>query len=364
MLYILPRPLSRIAIAICATLLSLSPLHTRANLVITPTWDSTITSDTNNVDTITNTILQVLAVYNATFSDNVNVSITFAEMTNGLGESSTAYVTKYSYSSYRAKLAASATTTYDVTALGRLSNTTTNPVNGSTTVAFTTANARAIGISSFGNPDGTIYLNTSKMNLSRAVTNSALWDLQNTAEHEINEVLGLSSALDGSANGDPAPTGDVHSMDFYRFDQNLNRSFNTISNTQSYFSIDGKTLLVGFNQYDHGDFHDWYSWPANIANVSRVQDAFTFNGVTPDMNVELIALDVIGYHLIIPKMTLTHVNRTIDTISWSPAVPNFILTESTNLASTNWVYSISGTNNPVTITNTTTKVKFYRLNHP
>lgn len=362
MLDTLPPPMSRFIVALVAIVLLQSGLLARANLVITPTWDSTITSDANAA-TITNTILQALAVYNATFSDNINVSITFAEMTNGLGMSSTAYVTGYSYSSYRTKLVASATTTYDVTALGRLSNTATNPVNGSTTVEFTTANARAIGISASGSPDGTVYLNTGIMNLSRAVTNSAKWDLLSVAEHEINEVLGLSSSLDGLANGNAAPTGDIDSLDFYRFDQNHNRSFNTISNAQAFLSIDGKTQLVQFNQYDGGDFHDWYSWPSG-AQVPRVQDAFSLNGKTPDMNVELIALDVIGYHLIIPKMTLTRVNRTQDTISWSPAVPGFILTESTNLASTNWVNSASGTNNPVTITNTTPIVKFYRLNHP
>ena len=368
------RQSAKIIMAACAAIL-LSGTVTRANLVITPTFDSTITSDPNAA-TIESTIQQAIAVYESSFSDNVTVFITFTEMGTGLGQSSSSFNT-ISYQLYRSHLVSDATTMYDATALTQLPNTTANPVNGSTTMDLNLPNARAIGLtgvtpdglggfvswdSSAGSPDGQIFLNTSIMNLSRAITNSGKWDLLGVTEHEINEVLGLGSALDGLNNGDPTPTGPVGTLDFYRYDQNGNRSFNTVSNAQSYFSIDGKTLLVQFNQYSGGDFHDWFSWPFGAAHP-RVQDAFSLNGKTPDMNVELIALDVIGYHLLIPKMTITRTATNQETITWSPSVPGFLLTENTNLLTTNWLNSVSGTNNPAIVTNKTA-IKFYRLNHP
>ena len=117
----------------------------RANLVINPTFDSSITTHLNAA-IIENTISNVIAVYQASFSDPVTVAITFYANENiSLGASSTWYQGNVSYSSIRSNLLAGATTVNDFTALAHLRNTTTNPVNGSTTMELTLPNGRALG---------------------------------------------------------------------------------------------------------------------------------------------------------------------------------------------------------------------------
>jgi hypothetical protein len=333
------------------------PAH--ANLVINPTFDSTITSDANAA-VIENTISNVIAVYQASFSDSVTVAITFHETTSGLGQSSTFFRSGISYSTVRSRLAARATTANDAIALAHLPNTATNPVNGSPTMELTLPNARALGFNAnpAGQPDGDIYLNTSIMNLDRTSIAGNKYDLYAVAAHEMDEVLGLGSALNGLNNGTPAPTGDVDSMDLFRYDQNGNRSFSTTLSSQAYFSLDGTNQLVRFNQTDGADFQDWAS-----SGTPRIQDAFGTPGATPDFNVELIALDVIGYHFLVPSIAIAKAGTGKETISWSPNTPGFFLQEKTNLLSASWLNSASSTNNPVIVTNTAT-FKVYRVFHP
>jgi hypothetical protein len=367
------RPLYRI-ITLACLITALSTGLTRANLVISPIWDSSISNDLN-ASQITNTILQALANYQATFSNNITVTIQFQEMGGGLGESTT-FFNIISYQLYRSHLASHQTTINDTNALSHLPNTTTNPVNNAIMTYVNLATGRAIGlngITSDGfdgnnvgwnsptNYDAQIALNTSQMNLSRAVTNAAKYDLLDVAEHEIDEVLGIGSALTEVNSGFPFPTDHADPEDFFRYDQNGIRSFTTNSTAQSYFSIDGKTLYARFNQTFGDDFNDWFG-PGDGSPV-RVQDAVGTPGKAVNLNVELIVLDTLGYNLLIPRMTVTRLNRTNSTIAWLPATPGYLLTESTNIASTNWLNSSSGTNNPVTITNVIPRVKFYRLDH-
>ena len=51
------------------------------------------------------------------------------------------------------------------------------------------------------------------------------------------------------------------------------------------------------------------------------------------------------------------------TISWTPATPGFVLQETLSLAPTNWVNSVSGATNPVTVP-AMSAAKFYRLRQP
>jgi len=205
-------------------------------------------------------------------------------------------------------------------------------------------------------------LNVSIMNLTRPPADVSKYDLYDVAAHEIDEVLGLSSVLDGLNNGDPTPTGDVDSLDLFRYDQNGNRSFDTSSSTQAYFSLDGTNRLVQYNQQAPGDFHDWYSYPYG-GTPPRIQDAYATPDATTNLSVELIALDVIGYHYLVPGLAIARAGTGKETVSWSPSTPGFVLQENTNLLSANWVNSASSTNNPVTVTNTTL-FKVYRVFHP
>jgi hypothetical protein len=64
-----------------------------------------------------------------------------------------------------------------------------------------------------------------------------------------------------------------------------------------------------------------------------------------------------------PKLTIVPANSGQATISWSPATPGFALQETLGLSPTNWVNSVSGTNNPV-IVPVSGGTKFYRLFKP
>jgi hypothetical protein len=254
--------------------------RTHAGLIITPTFDSTITSDLNAA-AIEGVINQAIGVYEADFSDPINVSIDFAEMTAGLGQSSyTVY--KISYQQFINKLTADKKTNDDATALAHLPNGPNNPINGTTSINVKPANARAIGISLGSGFDGTVKLNTHITDIGSPGT-SGQYNLAATVEHEIDEVLGLGSDA-GNAGGtgffaDPAPE------DLFRYTLGPGgvRSY-TNTGDNAYFSIDGGNAdLARFNQGNNhgGDYGDW--WSNNGGGnpgpnpPTRVQDAFAFS---------------------------------------------------------------------------------------
>jgi len=262
-----------------------------AGLIITPTFDTTITSDVNAL-AIEATINQAIAFYQNTFSDPITVTIKFQTLTSNteIGHSDWWWY-NLSYSSFRSALATDATSANDAIALAHLPNVSTNPITGTTTIDVKTANIKALAIpGSFpsqlaGGFDGIIGLNISKTFPPNA--QSSNYSLLMTTEHEIDEVLGLASDLQSPGFNAPYPE------DLYRYDSAGNRSFTTAGD-DAYFSIDGSTDLARFNQNSSGDYGDW--WCAG-AHTPQVQDAFLTKGVTPTPGVELTALDVIGYDL-------------------------------------------------------------------
>jgi hypothetical protein len=95
-----------------AALVSLSFVLARmagAGLVINPVFDPSITG-ASNAATIINTINSAIQVYESQFSDPVTVSIRFANMNSGLGQSLT-YITSISYTSFYSALTNDARTT-------------------------------------------------------------------------------------------------------------------------------------------------------------------------------------------------------------------------------------------------------------
>jgi hypothetical protein len=316
----------RIACAFFCILVSFS-----ANaLTITPTFDASITNDVNAA-TIENTINSAIQLYQARFSDPITVTIQFKEIsTSGLyGQSQWSYYT-LSYSSFRSALASHATTANDTLAMSLLPASSINPVNGGGSIGVKTANMHALGFSGAsgltGGYDGIIGLHTSQLNLSRATTVATKGDLLSTVCHEMDEVLGMSSGLDF---GTPLPLP----QDLFRYSSTGSRTFTT-SGDDAYFSIDGTNLLVRCNQNpSSGDMGDW--WVAG-AHTPRVQDAIATNGKTPNPNVELIALDVIGYTLVpLPNPVITNVvvSGSQLTISGTNgvAVNNYVVLASTNI---------------------------------
>ena len=261
-------------------------------LTIIPTFDATITNDVN-ATTIENTINSTIQLYQARFSNPATVTIQFKEITNsGLYGSSSWWSYNLSYSSFHTALAQHATTANDTIAMSSLPAGSTNPVTGTTTVRVKTANLHALGFAGFnsglsGGYDGIIGLHTSQLNLSRASTVSTKGDLLSTVCHEMDEVLGLGCGLD-FGSPDPFP------QDLFRFSSTGAHSYTT-NGDDAWFSIDGTNVLVRCNQNSTLDYGDW--WVAG-AHTPRVQDASATNGKTPNPNVELIGLDVIGYTLV------------------------------------------------------------------
>ncbi len=260
-------------------------LPARANLVINPTFAANITSDPNAA-TIEGTINLAIAVYESKFADPITVHITFQEG-GGLGSSNT-FFTTISYAAYLAALTADAKTSDDAIALAHLPTAVQFlTFFGTPNINVKTANERAVGIANGVNPDGTITLNTSIMNLSRTgAQDPAKYDLMAVVSHEIDEVLGLGSIL-------PIRLDNPFPEDLFRYDDSGGRSYTATSGAAANFSIDGTTILVPFhNTNDGGDYGDWQ----NSATV-RVQDAFGTPGAQPNLGVELRVLDVIGYDL-------------------------------------------------------------------
>jgi hypothetical protein len=277
-----------------------APAHA-TGLVITPTFGSSITSDPNAAS-IEGTINSAIAFYETTFSDSVTVNITFNETSSGLGSSST-FFENVPYSQYLAALTADATSANDATALAGLGLGSANPVNSNTTINVKTANLRAVGLPGNVAQDGFINLNTNITDVGSPGT-SGQFSLLTTTEHEIDEVLGLGSAL-------PSPRfGTIFPEDLFRYDAAGARSFSAnapipftsvckVGTPTAFLSIDGTTQLAQFNNCTNGgDYGDWQSNPRPSGVPPQVQDAFGTPGADPFLTLgspEVTALDVIGY---------------------------------------------------------------------
>jgi hypothetical protein len=299
-------------------------------LTIIPSFDATITNDVNAA-TIESTINTAIQLYQLRFTNPTTVTIQFKEIsTAGLYGQSSWWYYNLSYSTFRNALAQHATTANDALAMSLLPSSSVNPVTGTSIIRVKTANIHALGFTGMnsglaGGYDGIIGLHTSQLNLSRATTVSTKGDLLSTVCHEMDEVLGMSSALDSGA-GDPLP------QDLFRYSSTGARTFTT-SGDDAYFSIDGTNLLVRCNQTVNGDYGDW--WTAG-AHTARVQDVSATNGKTPNPNVELIALDVIGYDLVpvpVPVITSTVVSGSQLTLNGTNgmAVGNYVVLASSNI---------------------------------
>jgi hypothetical protein len=123
--------------------ISLSFVDPAQALTITPTFGSSITGDPNAA-AIEASINSTIAIYENTFTDPINVPITFNEMTSGLGQSSVPLFS-VPYATYRAALGADATTANDATALAGLPNQANNPVTRTASMLIKPATADAVG---------------------------------------------------------------------------------------------------------------------------------------------------------------------------------------------------------------------------
>ncbi len=302
---------------------AVAPRPASGHLTIIPTFDSSIQNDPRAAD-IMATINSAIAIYESTFTNSVTVNITYKKVNSGLGESLTNYF-NFDYPDYYAALVANARTANDTNALANLPGGNTNPVDGNSQVTLSSPLARALGFSADpgpGQPDSTISLATGIMNLTDADNDPNKYALSSVVEHEMDEVLGLGSQLDDSASGP------VYPEDLFRYDSQGNRSFTRDQSAESFFSLDGTTDLAQFNQDDSGDHGDWYS--VNGGQIPQVQDAFGTPGSRPVLNVELVALDVIGW-IRVSTHTINHPPVISSPVSFGPN-PVFVGVQTTFMA--------------------------------
>lgn len=256
-----------------------------ANLTINPTYDSSITGNSNSA-AIQACLNQVCAFYNSNFSDDITVNVTFHNTSSGLGSNNPATVT-VPYTTFRTALIADASTGADAIAIASLPNQTNNPVDGTANVVLTRPNARALGLSAAATVDDVINLNTALCFLDHSTPVSGRYDLYAVACHEMDECLGTPSGL--SFGGTP------WSADMFRYDEFGNRTYTTATNHHAFFSLNGSSNIVEYNQFNRSNGGDWGDWTTH--NPPQVQDWAGSTGQRIDMGPsELTLLDAVGYN--------------------------------------------------------------------
>jgi len=286
-----------VALAIGAGMAAASPI---INVVYDPTVTFTSADKTQIQDAIN--------FFTSNITSTFDVTIAFGGQGGG-GASTTTFSDLVTYSAYYSALVANssgdATDTAAIASLGGASA--TNPVTGSSDVKIRPTLAAALGIGSqvsdtFAACDNLtanacIQIGTDVLNASGAPMGS----LMGTVEHEIDEVLGTSSALPGG--GGTLPT-DPSTADLFRYSASGVRSFAFNSSTDvpctgtptAYFSINGgATNLNDYNNCNNGgDYGDWI-----YTDGLQVQDAFGPDDVASSLSLnspEVKLLDAVGYN--------------------------------------------------------------------
>ena len=118
--------------------------------------------------------------------------------------------------------------------------------------------------------------------------------------------------------------------DLFRYASKGVRSYSLSSTTSAYFSIDGgNTLLAQFNNIRNGaDAGDWAK-----DSPTQVNNAFGVKGAYADLNVEKVALDVIGYNFIntptvLPMPSVAPSISKTPIKTFSTVLPSFSITAS------------------------------------
>lgn len=277
-----------------------------AGLTIDATFDSSITTSPNAA-AIESMINQAVAIYESLYHDPIRVSILFrysktqpngTALDPGLVAGSLFVYYTLPWNTYINGLKADAKGNNDNSAIASL------PAFAlSTNLNSASANGRAVGFNTppamfangsvgAGGPyDGIVTLNAGRPFQFSRPTAGGYYDALRTTEHEMDEVLGLGSHLNGTGN-------DLRPQDLFSWSAPGMRNYTT-SGTR-YFSINGgKTALVTFNQQSRYDFGDWFS-SACPQQSPLVQNAFGCPGQSSDVSAnspEGINLDVIGYDL-------------------------------------------------------------------
>lgn len=247
-------------------------------LTINPIWDASITNDPNaaQIESIINGVLATYEIAYAGTNLTLQVNV-LADPTIG-GANNSPYGLSVSYSAYRAALQSHATTLDDVTVLAGLNA--VSPINASSSVSLSRANAAALGFTVPQNADGSVTTGTIRMGLTSGAPVYAGF-IQQAFAHELDEELGTIAGIGGTT---------PRSMDFTRYSAAGQRSFTSDTTTHAYVSIDGVNMLAEYNQFNRtgGDWGDFA-----LGNVKHIQDYAVSGSTVPA--VELRMLDSVGY---------------------------------------------------------------------
>jgi hypothetical protein len=271
---------------------SVMPAHA---LVIHTTFDNTITSlaYAGQVESAFNA---AASVYTSALTNpvTVNITVSWGQVAgqslpgNAIGASADPLKTNVSYAQVYSALMANAATSPSV--LSGYSIPSTSPT-GTTGFDVSYANALALGMTVRGRNtvDGYIGFAGSASSYSfnqAAGIQSNTYDFTAVAAHEIGEVLGRGSNLNGTSPGVYMP------FDLFRYSAPAQLIYSTTA--PAYFSVDGgMTSLGAFNVSSQGgDRTDW----AGISGDA--QNAFVSPGAAEYVTaIDLLALSAIGWRL-------------------------------------------------------------------
>jgi hypothetical protein len=112
--------------------------------------------------------------------------------------------------------------------------------------------------------------------------------------------------------------------------------------------------IIGEGGYDWG-MADTSQFGVAVFGASYAQDLTLGSSVYADNFLARSEIIVLA-----PRLSIVPAASGSATISWTPAPPGWVLQENLNLATTNWVNSVSGATNPVVVPATSPQ-QFYRL---
>jgi hypothetical protein len=247
----------------------------------------------------------VVNTYQNIFTTNITVNLYVTFGNTGLGQSVTQQQ-YFSYSTWRAAMIANANANpgnaYAVAAAASLPS--SDPI-GNNTVVLNTANARALGLNASVSVDSTITFSNAAAFEYTGVATPNTSDFMDTAAHELDEALGIGSALTGLSDNAAVPGGDYAAEDYFRFSASGTRAITTNPNATVYFSYNGGSANVAqFNQSYSAqgdtdlDRNDWiYGNFGCPSATTYVQDAIACEGqaVAIGSGPEIIVLSALGY---------------------------------------------------------------------
>jgi sugar lactone lactonase YvrE len=254
---------------------------------------------------------RVISTYESIFTTNITVNIDVTFGNTDLGES-VSEQQGFSYSAWRAAMIANANANPGNTcATAAAASLPANDPIGNRTVFLNTANARALGLTANTAVDSTITFSNSVTFEYNGVAVSGEADFLDVAAHELNEALGIGSALTGLADNAPIPTGDYFPEDYFRYSAAGTRAITTTPSAIVYFSYDGgHTNVAQFNQAFTAqgasglDRNDWvYGNFGCPAATVYVQNALQCLGqaVVIGSGPEITVLSALGYDSSIPQ---------------------------------------------------------------